>query len=156
MGGLQRVTAVARIKVELPDNLPFQTDLPVRITDINYGQHLGHDALLGLLHEARVRYLTGLGFTEQDVGGCGLILVDTLLEFRTEVFYGATLRVDVGLSELSRAGFALFYRVTDAAAGHEVARARTGMVFYDYARRRVARCPEPFQRAAGAPAIRPA
>lgn len=46
-----------RVKVALPVSFPFTTQLPVRITDINYGAHLGNDALLGLLHEARIHFL---------------------------------------------------------------------------------------------------
>jgi hypothetical protein len=43
-----------RLKLELPAGFPFRTTLTVRVTDLNYGNHLGNDALLGLLHEARV------------------------------------------------------------------------------------------------------
>ena len=46
-----------RVKVALPATFPFRTEIPVRITDLNYGGHLGNDALLGLLHEARVHFL---------------------------------------------------------------------------------------------------
>ncbi len=42
----------------------FSATLEVRISDINYGNHLGHDSLVSLLHEARVRFLRHLGYTE--------------------------------------------------------------------------------------------
>ena len=48
---------MARIKLDLPERFPFSTELRVRITDVNYGGHMGNDSLLGLLHEARVRFL---------------------------------------------------------------------------------------------------
>ena len=48
---------MARVKLEIPELLPFATELEVRVGDVNYGGHLGNDALLGLLHEARIRFL---------------------------------------------------------------------------------------------------
>ena len=55
-----------REKLAELESYPFRTELPVRITDVNYGQHVGNDALLGLLHEARLQYLRQLAFSEQD------------------------------------------------------------------------------------------
>ena len=46
-----------RIKLELPEKLVFSTEIPVRITDINYGGHLGNDSILSIVQEARVRFL---------------------------------------------------------------------------------------------------
>ena len=48
---------MSRIKLALPDRWTFSTELPVRISDINYGGHLGNDAVLALAQEARVRFL---------------------------------------------------------------------------------------------------
>ncbi len=42
-----------RVELELPERFQFVTEIPLRITDINYGGHLGNDALLSLLHEAQ-------------------------------------------------------------------------------------------------------
>ena len=35
-----------RIKLELHEILIYSTEIPVRITDINYGGHLGNDSIL--------------------------------------------------------------------------------------------------------------
>jgi acyl-CoA thioester hydrolase len=43
-----------RVKIELPESWTFRTDIPIRITDINYGNHMGNDSFLGILHEARM------------------------------------------------------------------------------------------------------
>ena len=58
---------MTRIKIELPETYLFSTEIPVRITDLNYGNHLGNDAILSLLHEARVRFLAYYGWTESSV-----------------------------------------------------------------------------------------
>ena len=46
---------MARVEIELPEQFPFATEIPIRISDINYGNHLGNDAVLSLAQEARVR-----------------------------------------------------------------------------------------------------
>ena len=56
--------AMARVKLDLNGvEFVFRTELDVRITDINYGRHVGNDAMLGLLHEARLRYESLSRFT---------------------------------------------------------------------------------------------
>ncbi len=37
---------MARINIELPDKFIYSTEIPIRITDINYGGHLAHDSVL--------------------------------------------------------------------------------------------------------------
>ncbi len=133
-----------RVKIELPEKFSFATEIPVRITDINYGGHLGNDALLSILHEARVQFLKHHGFTEADVGGCGLLMVDAVLVYRQEVFYGDTLRIEVAVTDLQRTRCDFVYRVTKTGTREVAAEAKTGMAFFDYRERKVVRAPEKF------------
>lgn len=133
-----------RVKIELPASFPFATEIPVRITDINYGGHLGNDALLSLLHEARLQFLKHHGFTEADVGGCGLVMVDAAISYREEVFYGDVLRIEVAVTDLRRSGCDFVYRVTKVGTGTVAAEAKTGLAFFDYRERKVVRAPEKF------------
>ena len=48
---------MARVKLQLPANFLFSTEIPIRISDINYGGHLGNDAVLSIVHEARIQFL---------------------------------------------------------------------------------------------------
>ena len=134
-----------RTPLQLPEVFPFETRLEVRISDINYGGHVGNDALLALLQEARLQFLATRGWSEKDVGGCGLTMVEAVVQYRAQAFRGDVLRVAVAPGGLERIGFDLFYRVTRENDGAEIARARTAMVFFDYARQRVARMPASFR-----------
>lgn len=134
-----------RVRIELPGELEFSTALDVRIGDVNYGGHLGNAEVLTLLQEARLRFLAREGFSEKDAGGCGLIQADAVVQYLSQAFHGEALRVEVGIGDRDRLGFEFLYRVRAAADGREIARARTGMLFYDYARGRVARMPEAFR-----------
>lgn len=48
---------MARISIDLPSTFTFSATIPVRITDLNYGGHVGNDTILSIIHEARVQYL---------------------------------------------------------------------------------------------------
>ena len=134
---------MARVKVALPDTFSFVTEIPVRITDLNYGGHLGNDALLGLLHEARVHFLRSLGLANDydPVTKLGLIMVDAAVEYKGEAFHGDVLRFDIAAADLSKYGFDVVYHVHNQ-AGKEVARAKTGMLCFDYNIRKLRLLPE--------------
>jgi acyl-CoA thioester hydrolase len=134
---------MGRVKLDLPENPVFAAIVPVRITDLNYGGHVGNDALLSILHEARVQFLAKFGFTEHDIGGKGIIMSDAVLVYKAEIFYGTTLTIEVGVTDLHAHGADLTYRVLDGEK--ETARAKTGIVFFDYEKRKIAQMPEEFR-----------
>jgi acyl-CoA thioester hydrolase len=136
---------MARIKIDLPQKFGFQTELPVRITDINYGGHLGNDSLLALIHEARVRFLQDMGYSEHDIEGVRIIMSDAAIVYMVECFYGDVLRFQVTAGDFSRAGCDIFYRVANAKTGTLAAEAKTGIVFYDYQNKKVLPVPEGFR-----------
>lgn len=138
---------MARVEIDLPDHFEFMCEIPIRIGDINYGGHLGNDAVLALAHEARLQFLAAHGLSETDVGGCGIIMADAAIVYRSEAFYGQTLRVQVGAIPSGRSGCDLVYLMTDCEDGREVATAKTGIVFFDYERRRPTRMPDAFRSA---------
>ena len=138
------------VKIELPDDWAFRTELPVRITDINYSGHVGNDALLALVQEARVRWLRQFGWTEQLDGQIGLIMVDVEVRFKAELHYGDTLVVQLAPVKWTRLGFDLVYLLARP-DGAEIARARSGFVFFDYAVRRMAPPPAGFRERVTAP-----
>lgn len=132
---------MARIKLSLPDNFHFSTLLPVRITDLNYGGHLGNDAVLSILHEARVQFLKQWNYTELNVAGVGLIMADAAIEFKAEAFYADALTVFVKATEFSKIGFELYYKIVKE-NNTTVAIAKTGMICFDYDKRKVVAVPE--------------
>jgi acyl-CoA thioester hydrolase len=133
---------MARIRISVPESFSFSTVIPIRITDLNYGGHVGNDSILSLIHESRVQYLKHFEFTELDFAGTSLIMSDVAIEFRSEVFYGNSLKVMVTAGEFSRAGFDIFYQMMNSENNKLVAVAKTGMVCFDYSGRKVTAVPE--------------
>ena len=140
---------MARVQIEAPPTWLFHATLTVRVGDINYGGHLGNDRVLGLAHEARVRWLASHKFSEGDVGGVGLIMADAALVFRQEAFLGDVLEVALGAAEVRRSSFDLVYLMTRPADGAEIALVKTGMVCFDYTARKVVRLPQGLARCLG-------
>jgi acyl-CoA thioester hydrolase len=135
---------MARIKILIPDKSFFSTEIPIRITDLNYGNHVGNDTILSIIHEARVQFLTSHGYSELNLGGTSLIMGDVAIEFKAELFYGDTIKVSVCADEFSRVGFDLFYKLEKNQDDKTilVAAAKTGMVCFDYNSRKVTAVPD--------------
>lgn len=134
---------MSRLKLELPESFVFSCDIPVRITDINYGKHLSNDAVLSIMHEARMQFLKQYNCSELEVFGVSLIMGDVSVIFKSEGFYGDVLKVEVTPADFSRVSFDLYYRITNQ-KGNEVALAKTSMVCFNYDIRKVASVPEEF------------
>ncbi len=135
---------MARIHIPMPDAFVFETRIRIRVGDINYGRHVGHDALISLIHESRVRFLDHLGYTEADIEGHPLLISDLAAVYESQSFYGDTLRFEIGVGDFNKYGCDFFYRVTHADTGRSVLRAKTGIVFFDVRTGRVAPLPEGF------------
>lgn len=138
-----------RVKIEVPPAWAFSAEVPVRITDLNYGRHVGNDTILAYLQEARVQWLRSLGYPSELLQDpVGLILVDIAVRLKAELAYGDVVRVQLAVSEWSKLGFELVYLMSKS-DGAEVARAMTSFVFFDYAARKLAKPPEGFREKAG-------
>lgn len=135
---------MSRLKVDLPNSFQFSTEVSIRFGDINYGGHLGNDALLSILQESRVQMLRQHGWNEMDIEGVGLIMTDAAIVYKSEAFYGEVLTVEVAVTDFTSAGCDFVYRVTNASDGRLVARAKTGIAFFDYTARKIVAVPPGF------------
>jgi acyl-CoA thioester hydrolase len=133
-----------RIHISLPNRFAFSTELPVRVSDLNYGNHVGNDSIVTLMQEARALFYRSLGF-ESEVkldGPIGQVVADAAVVYKSESFFGDVLIVDIAVQEFHRYGFDLLYLITNKATGKEVARGKTGIVCFDYEKRKMVSVPE--------------
>jgi len=135
---------MTRNKIEMPAQFSFSALIPIRITDLNYGGHVGNDSILSIIHEARVRFLRHFEFEELNIGGVSLIMSDVAIEFKNEIFYGDDILARIAAADFSRVGFTIYYRLEKAGADKNttVALARTGMVCFDYELKKIVSIPE--------------
>ena len=133
-----------RIKIDLPERFVFSTEIPIYIGHINYGNHLDNSALISLVSEARVRFFKALGYTELDVEGCGIVVADVAAQYKSEAFHGEVLVFEMAADDFNKYGCDLVWRISDKASGREVARGKTGVMFFDYTARKAALVPPAF------------
>ena len=131
---------MARISIDLPTSFNFTATIPVRITDLNYGGHVGNHTILSIIHEARVQFLKSFGYSEKDLGGVGMIMSDVVINFKNELFYGDVVNASVAVKDIGRASVDIVYLLKKGDV--VVAEAKTGMVCFDYERRKVTAIPE--------------
>jgi acyl-CoA thioesterase FadM len=127
-----------RLKVTLPDNFSFSTPLTIRLSDLNYGGHVGNDAILSILQEARQQFLRSRGQEELNIDGHGLIMVDALIEYKKELNYADSIIVSVVAVDFDKMGFDFYYKIELIQEGKSIlaSRAKTGMLLYDYANKK--------------------
>ena len=133
-----------RVELDELSNYEFQYHLTVRATDLNYAGHLGNEALLGLIHEARALFLHRLGFNtiDKDAQQIGLIIADLVVNFKAEAFARDQLTIDCRIDEVSQKSFRIFHCVRRAKL--VIALVETGIVAYDYHLRQVSSLPKNF------------
>ena len=138
---------MARVKINIPGNCIAAFSIPVRISDLNYGNHVGNDAFVSILHEARVQWLRQHNYTELNIEGIGLIMSDLEIEFKKESFYGDIIEVQLSIGEISGVSFELFYQLFVSRNSEQILLAivKTGMVCYNYTNKKVAPIPEKFK-----------
>ena len=133
-----------RIKIKLPDSFPFFTTITIRVTDLNYGGHVGNDSFLSIIQEARQQYLLSHGFEELSIAGVGLIMADVAIEFKRELNYRDEVKVSVKADGFDKLGFDLFYKLEIYLGNqtHLIAKAKTGMLCFDYSLKKKVAVPE--------------
>ncbi|PTD97546.1 acyl-CoA thioesterase [Pseudothauera lacus] len=137
---------MARIHIDLPDRFVFATEIPLYLSHMNYGGHLDNALLLTVVSEARVRWLKSMGYGELDVEGLGIIVADAALQYKSEAFHGEVMQVEMDAREFGKYGCDLVWRMRERDSGREVARGKTGIVFFDYGARKIAGVPDGFRR----------
>ncbi|MDE2090737.1 MAG: thioesterase family protein [Gammaproteobacteria bacterium] len=123
---------MSRVTIHLPSAFPFSTELEVRVSDLNYGNHLGNDSVLTLIHEARRRFLESLGLEEIGTDGLGFVIADAAVIYRAQAFYGDRLHIQVAAGDFGSRGCDFYYRITHVSDKRVLAEAKTGTVYFDF------------------------
>jgi acyl-CoA thioester hydrolase len=133
-----------RIKIDLPEHFNFSTIIKIRITDLNYGGHVGNDSFLSLIHEARQQFLNNFGYSELNIENVSLIMTDASIEFKKELNYKDEIKTSVAASGFDKYGFDIFYKLEIINDQNLIlaGKAKTGMFCYDYQNKKLMIVPE--------------
>lgn len=136
---------MARLKLDFPDDLfIFSTQLTVRVTDINGGNHLGNDSMISMISEARARFLFEYGLQENGADGLGIIVTDLATTYKAEAHARDQLVFEVGVMDFNQYGGDIVFRITRPRDGKLVALAKYGFVFFNYKTSQVTPMPPEF------------
>jgi acyl-CoA thioester hydrolase len=139
-----------RIKIAIPTEAThlYRTTIPVLISHINYGNHLGSDGLISILHEARLRFIKNCGMCDEKSldGNTGLIVTSLAITHYREVLHGEYLDVDIFVANITKKTCDLIYKFTSSSntGDNVVAMASTSLLFVDAKSRRSVAMPQNF------------
>ena len=139
-----------RIQIDLPEDFSFSTELTLYLSHMNYAGHLDNAALLAVVSEARARFFQSLGYSELNVKGLKIVIADAALQYRSEAFHGEVMVVRMTTGDFGSKGCDLLWCMQEKVSQRDVACGKTGIVFFDYAARKVAPVPENFRLRAAA------
>ena len=136
-----------RVMLKPQSHYPVTVTLEVRVSDLNYGAHLGYDRLLTLAHDARLKLFNQLSVTEMDLGDgtTGIIAADVAISYRGEAFLHDPLLFELKPIEVGLGSFRLAHRVTNLRTQNLAALLEVGFAAFDYKSRKPARLPESFK-----------
>ncbi len=133
-----------RLSIPLPAPILFQTLLTVQVGDLNYGGHLSNDAVLRMVHEGRIRWLSSLALSELDIGGGGLIMLDAAVQYHAQAFHGEEILLTTGADDIGTGSFCFTAGLQRTADKQTIATARCHMACFNYPRQQAVRLPQGF------------
>ena len=121
-----------RVKLDFPtDAVIHHHSVSVRVTDMNYGRHLGHDALVSLLHEARSQALMAVGYPEWDLAGYHSVVADLAVQYQSEARCPDVLVVETAIPDPAGKALSVYHRVLADEGARLVATARLNLLVMD-------------------------
>lgn len=123
---------------------PFKFSFPitVRISDINYGNHVGYQHFFSYFQDARIAYLHQFGFSERDIAGYGMLVAEATCQYKRELFHGDHIIVQCRVSLIRKKSFIMTYQIEKE--GLLCATGSTTNMCFDSKNKKVIQLPEAF------------
>ncbi len=122
----------------------FNYETRVRVGDLNYGNHLAHDKLILILHDARADFLNSHSLHEMNMGNNNaLTIINLNINYMREAFLGDKLSISLFNGEIGGASFDIIYKIENI-DNKEIASCVTKIVFVNTTTRKPTRIPPEF------------
>ncbi len=123
----------------------FSTEIAVTIDQINYGGHVGVDAYLAIVHEARMRWLKLHNMSEFNLGdNIGYVITKATMRYKAQSFYGDVLIVECTCENLQKKTVDFSYKVVKRDSGQVVALGVTTHAFFNLELNKISDPPRAF------------
>ena len=130
--------------IATPEKYIFTHKYRVRVSDVNYGNHLDFSALVRILGDVRGVFLKRNGYHDLDVGGVGVITTNLVVNYKKEAFFDDELAICLNFKKVSKHRVNILFEVLDCKSMHEVANATIGLAFYNYLKKKPVPIPNEF------------
>ena len=131
--------------MNVKSNLLFSTELIVQVNHLNYGNHLGYDAALSILQEARLRWLKTIMPSMSEINienNIGWVVKDLQINYNSEARHADQLIVNLYLSNVSNIRLCLDHEITNTTSGKNLCNGKISLVFFDFNLRKPAKIPK--------------
>lgn len=137
-----------RVTLQEQPNYKFQFKTIIQAEDLNYAGHLGNDALVRLVQDARKELFVKLGYKELDLGDgkTGIIIGDLVVNFKSEGFESDEIKIESQIGEVTDKSLRIFHKVLKEKDENVLALVETGLVAFNYDTRTVAIFPDGFKK----------
>jgi acyl-CoA thioester hydrolase len=135
---------LARIKIKIQGVHVFEIKDRLRVSDMNYGNHLGNDSVLSLFHNARLAWMESNNQNELNFHGKALIQHDTVINYKSEAFFNDEVLISVYIHDIDTKSFDFYFKMINIKNNKEIAIGKTGMTFFDYSLKKVSSTPTSF------------
>jgi len=129
-----------RVKISFPEKFCFQTEFIVPISYINYGNHVGNDSIVSIIHEARMRLFRKYNYTELAFEGKGIILVDAMIAYKGQAYHLDKLDIRLAITNITTYGFDILTLVQNE--GKDIVHAKNALLCFDYKTNQLSPLPE--------------
>jgi YbgC/YbaW family acyl-CoA thioester hydrolase len=120
----------------------FEFNTRIRITDINYGNHVSYASYLLFFQDARIAYLKNIGCSELDIHGVGMIISEANCKYKRELLLGDEIVIKCKITNLKSKGFEMEYVIERE--GKVCAEGKTINLAFDYKAGKITHLPEKF------------
>ena len=136
---------MSRIKINFPEKSIFQYKSIVGVGMVNYGAHLGNDAVLTIFHDARIAFFHKHGLTEVNLsGGLGIIQSDAAVQYLSEGLLHDKITTSLAFEITSNKSFDIYYKIECENKIKPIAIGKTGMVMFNYSTKKMSQIPNSF------------
>ncbi len=116
----------------MTDEFRHHTRVEVQFRDLDAYGHVNNAVTTSYVEHGRNSYLRDV-LQVDPVGVMPLILAMIQVDYETPILFGGSVEIASRVDWIGRTSLAMAHRLADGGDGHELARARSVLVTYDYA-----------------------
>jgi len=136
---------ISKLKFDVTQTL-FEYETSVLVSHLNYGNHLGYDSVLSLLHDARMQWLKIHEMSELSIdGNTGWMVSEANISYKSEGSFGDDLVISLYTTDIDKRFLTLVYSIHNKTTNKLLAVATTKHVFFDFNTGKLSRAPENFK-----------